>query len=157
MSWSWRIGRIAGIDVFIHFTFFLLLAWIGYSYYALRGSMADALGGIVFILALFGVVVLHELGHALAARRYGIATRDITLLPIGGLARLDQIDDAAANATTRSAEGRIEPEGAPWIGAQMAAAAADGRTLRRLRGADLTQSVLFSMAVLYSKRLAHVR
>jgi Zn-dependent protease/predicted transcriptional regulator len=93
MSWSWRIGRIAGIDVYVHFTFFLLLAWLAGMYYLQSGQVAQAVAGIAFILVLFGVVVLHELGHALAARRYGIATRDITLLPIGGVARLERMPD----------------------------------------------------------------
>jgi Zn-dependent protease len=84
MSWSWRIFRIAGIDVYVHFTFFLLLAWVAYTY---------QLPGLFFVLALFGIVVLHELGHALAARRYGIGTRDITLLPIGGVARLERMPE----------------------------------------------------------------
>jgi Zn-dependent protease/predicted transcriptional regulator len=91
MGWSWRIGRIAGIDVYMHFTFMLLLAWVGISHYFARRDLGDAVQGLAFILALFGIVVLHELGHALAARRYGIATRDITLLPIGGVARLERM------------------------------------------------------------------
>ena len=91
MGWSWRIGRIAGIDVYMHFTFLLLLAWVGISHYFARRDLGDAVQGLAFILALFGIVVLHELGHALAARRYGIATRDITLLPIGGVARLERM------------------------------------------------------------------
>lgn len=93
MGWALRIGRIAGIDVYVHATFALLLLWIGFVYYTPRHSLTDALAGLVFILCLFGVVVLHELGHALAARRYGIKTRDITLLPIGGVARLERMPD----------------------------------------------------------------
>jgi Zn-dependent protease/predicted transcriptional regulator len=93
MSWSWRIGRIAGIDVYIHFTFLLLLAWVGLEYYLAHGDPAEGLAGVVFVLVLFGIVVLHELGHALAARRYGIRTRDITLLPIGGVARLERMPE----------------------------------------------------------------
>ena len=93
MSWSWRIGRIAGIDVFVHFTFLLLVAWVGLSYYLAHGDPMEGLYGVVFILALFGIVVLHELGHALAARGYGIPTRDITLLPIGGVSRLERMPD----------------------------------------------------------------
>jgi len=93
MSWSWRIGRIAGIDVYMHFTFLLLLGWVGLEYYLARRDPMDAVIGVGFILALFGIVVLHELGHALAARRYGIRTRDITLLPIGGMARLERMPD----------------------------------------------------------------
>ena len=91
MGWSWRIARIAGIDVYMHFTFLLLLAWVGASYYFRRGDIAEAIGGLVFILLLFAIVVMHEFGHALAARRYGIGTRDITLLPIGGVARLERM------------------------------------------------------------------
>ena len=93
MKWSWRIGRIAGIDVYMHATFLILLAWVGISHYVAHQDVGHALRGMAFIITLFGVVVLHELGHALAARRYGIRTRDITLLPIGGVARLERIPD----------------------------------------------------------------
>src|SRR5438105_12530864 len=93
MSWSWRIGRIAGIDVYIHFTFLLLLGWVAVTHYLAHGDVAEALSGLLFILILFGIVVLHEMGHALAARRYGIRTRDITLLPIGGVARLERMPE----------------------------------------------------------------
>jgi Zn-dependent protease/predicted transcriptional regulator len=93
MGWSWRIGRIAGIDVFVHPTFLLLLAWVALAHYFAHYDLGEALYGLVFVLALFGIVVLHELGHALTARRYGIRTRDITLLPIGGVARLERIPE----------------------------------------------------------------
>ncbi|MFO0852471.1 MAG: site-2 protease family protein [Gemmataceae bacterium] len=93
MSWSVRVGRIAGIDVYIHLTFLILLGWVGFQSYSRTGSVDDALAGVGLVLAVFGVVVLHELGHALAARRYGIQTRDITLLPIGGVARLERMPE----------------------------------------------------------------
>lgn len=93
MKWSWKLGRFAGIDVYIHTTFLLLIGFIGVSYWLQERSLAAVVGGIGFILALFLCVVLHEYGHALTARRYGISTRDITLLPIGGVARLERMPD----------------------------------------------------------------
>jgi Zn-dependent protease len=83
MRWSLKIARFAGTDVRIHVTFLLFLAWIGFSYYQAGGSAA-AVEGVLFMVALFGCVLLHEFGHALAAREFGIHTPDITLLPIGG-------------------------------------------------------------------------
>jgi Zn-dependent protease/predicted transcriptional regulator len=93
MGWSWRIGRIAGIDVYVHPTFLLLLVWVALAHFFAHKDLAEALYGLGFVLALFGIVVLHELGHALTARRYGVRTRDITLLPIGGVARLERIPE----------------------------------------------------------------
>ena len=93
MKWSWKIGQVSGIDIYMHSTFLILLSWVGLSYYLKRHSTTDALGGVLFIVALFGLVILHELGHALAAKRYGIRTRDITLLPIGGMARLERMPE----------------------------------------------------------------
>lgn len=90
---SYRIARVAGIDVRVHVTFFLLLAFYAASFYQ-AGGMAGAVGGIILMLLLFLCVLLHEFGHAFAARRYGIRTPDITLLPIGGLARLERMPDS---------------------------------------------------------------
>ena len=93
MKWSWKIARVAGIAVFMHPTFLLLLAWVGIMDFLPRRSVAAAGRGIAFVLVLFVVVVLHELGHALMARRFGIHTLDITLLPIGGVARLERMPE----------------------------------------------------------------
>ncbi len=92
MGWSFPVGRILGSEVRIHATFFLLLLWIGVSAY-MAGGLEGALVNLAFILALFACVVAHEFGHALMARRYGIETPDITLLPIGGVARLDRMPE----------------------------------------------------------------
>jgi Zn-dependent protease/CBS domain-containing protein len=93
MKWSIRLGRLLGIDVYLHFTFLLLLVFLGFVYWRGTDSVQAALHGVAFILALFGCVLLHEFGHALMARRYGVKTRDITLLPIGGLARLERMPE----------------------------------------------------------------
>jgi Zn-dependent protease len=93
MKWQWKLGRFAGIDVYVHATFILLISWVGYSHWTENRSWGEALNGVLFIIALFACVVLHEYGHALTARKYGIRTRDITLYPIGGVARLERIPD----------------------------------------------------------------
>jgi Zn-dependent protease/CBS domain-containing protein len=93
MGWSFRIARIFGIEVRIHVTFLLLLAFFAYQGYAQGRTLGAALVSVGFILLLFVCVLLHEFGHALAAARYGIKTPDITLLPIGGVARLQRMPD----------------------------------------------------------------
>jgi Zn-dependent protease len=84
MRMSWKLGRVAGIDLFVHPTFLLIL-------------LPTLFGGglsLFFLVTLFGCVVLHELGHALMARRFGIETVNITLYPIGGVARLTRMPRA---------------------------------------------------------------
>ena len=85
------LGRLAGIKIYVHWSFALLLLYVGSSSYGEGTTIWHVLIGIGFMLAVFGCVTLHELGHALAARRYGINTRDIILLPIGGVARLEDM------------------------------------------------------------------
>ena len=85
---SWKIGAMFGIGIYVHATFLLLPAFV---FLANLGQIHFALYMVMMIPAVFGCVVLHELGHALTARHYGIETRDITLYPIGGVARLEQL------------------------------------------------------------------
>ena len=92
MGWSLPVGVVKGTVIRIHITFLLFLAWIGVAAFA-RGGQGAALQSVVYILLLFLCVLLHEFGHVFAARRYGIQTPDITLLPIGGVARLERIPE----------------------------------------------------------------
>ncbi|HYF07852.1 MAG TPA: site-2 protease family protein [Acetobacteraceae bacterium] len=92
MGWSFPIGVVRGTVIRIHLTFLLLLAWIAVTH-GLRGGTDAAVEGVVFISLVFLCVLLHEFGHVTAARRYGIQTPDITLLPIGGVARMERIPE----------------------------------------------------------------
>ncbi|QQS40246.1 MAG: site-2 protease family protein [Acidobacteriota bacterium] len=92
-SWSIRLGKLFGIDVFIHWSFWLLIIWIVYLQFSGGGGFFEALWASGFVFALFACVVFHELGHALMARRFGIGTKDITLYPIGGVASLEKMPD----------------------------------------------------------------
>jgi Zn-dependent protease/CBS domain-containing protein len=92
MFWSSKIGTIAGTEIRVHVTFYLFLAWIGIAHYVAGGARAAA-DGILFIVLLFACVVAHEFGHIAAARRYGIRTPTVTLLPIGGVASLERIPE----------------------------------------------------------------
>jgi len=93
MKWSIKAGNILGIDIYLHFTFLLLLAFLGFVTWRSTGRIDAAAAGVSFIAALFGCVLLHELGHALMARKLGIKTSNITLLPIGGIARLEKMPE----------------------------------------------------------------
>jgi Zn-dependent protease len=89
---SWKIGKAFGIDIFVHWSFFLLFVYLSFD------SQGEEFGpGVlhraILVTLLFGCVVLHELGHALMARRFGVGTRDITLYPIGGIARLERMPE----------------------------------------------------------------
>lgn len=94
MGGSLKIVRLFGIPVYLHWTFALIFVYL-FALGRWRGwGDAEILEATLLSLALFGCVVLHELGHALMARRYGIQTRDIILSPIGGIARLNRLPDA---------------------------------------------------------------
>lgn len=82
MQWSFKIGSIFGIPIRVHFTFLIL--------FLLPGR-----GGAVLTASIFACVILHELGHSLVARRYGIPVDSITLLPIGGVASMKGLPRSA--------------------------------------------------------------
>jgi Zn-dependent protease len=96
MKWSWKIGTFAGIKVYVHATFIFLIAWFMLIEWGQSHSWYAVAGAVLFILALFTCIVAHEFGHALVARRFGVQTRDITLLPIGGVSSLERIPDNPA-------------------------------------------------------------
>ena len=89
---SWKLGTAFGIGIYVHWTFLLLPAYVFLGNFQ-GGHLDPALFAVALIGAVFGCVVLHELGHALMARRFGISTRDITLYPIGGVARLERMSE----------------------------------------------------------------
>ena len=92
MNWSMSLGTVGRTELKVHATFFLLLAWVAVAA-AFEGGGVAALVNVAFIVAIFACVVLHELGHATMARRFGIKTPEIVLLPIGGIARLDRMPE----------------------------------------------------------------
>jgi Zn-dependent protease/CBS domain-containing protein len=92
MSWSFRIARIMGTDVKVHVTFLLLLAFQAFNGFG-TGGQTGALFEVALTLSIFTCVLLHEFGHILMARRFGIRTPDVILLPIGGLARLERLPE----------------------------------------------------------------
>jgi len=92
MPWSLNIGKVGGTEIRIHVTFLLFLAWIWAVTYMSGGANA-AWSGLLFMVLLFLCVLVHEYGHILAARAFGVSTRDVTLLPIGGVARLERFPE----------------------------------------------------------------
>jgi Zn-dependent protease len=92
MSWTITIGRVAGTEIKVHLTFFILVAFWAMAGYQ-QGGPTGAVAACLLLFALFGCVLLHEFGHILMARRFGVRTPDVILLPIGGVARLQRIPD----------------------------------------------------------------
>ena len=92
-TWSLKLARIAGVDVYVHATFFMVVAWIALLDWNQSQRVQAVVEGVGFILAAVGCIVLHELGHALTRVDRGSGLVHITFLPIGGLARLQRIPD----------------------------------------------------------------
>lgn len=93
MKYSLQLGKISGIKVQVHWTFILIILWIVYINLKAGADWIQTGWAVLFVAALFVCVILHELGHALAAKKYNISTKDITLLPIGGVARLENMPE----------------------------------------------------------------
>ena len=143
MRWSFPIARLTGIQIRLHLTFFILLGWIAVSH-AQEGGWRGALGGLSLVALVFSCILLHELGHAWAARRFGIRTPDITLTPIGGVARLERIPDKPSEEIVVALAG-------PLVSAVLAlgfgmVCGFDFRVLDgEVRGLDGVASTLFSI------------
>ena len=143
MPWSIRIGRIAGIDLKLHFTFALILM-VGALQWGVPHGPRGAFFGVLLVSLLFVCVVLHELGHALMARRFGIPTRDITLLPIGGVAQLERTPEDPRQELWIAAAGPVVSAvlAAVLFGATALVLGASGLTDKETLRALLTQPSL---------------
>ena len=91
MRWSLNLGRVAGIKILVHWTFLILIGWVVFTELSKGNDWNTIAITVLFVLAIFLCVVLHELGHALMAKRFHIQTKKITLLPIGGVAALERM------------------------------------------------------------------
>ncbi len=150
MNWSFPLAKVKGIKIQVHVTFVLVLIWAAMEWGLTRSlGVTGAFYGIFYTLLLFLCVTLHELAHSLVAMHYGVQVRDITLLPIGGLARLEgelkrpahefwvAIAGPAVNVLLAVALGAIA---VPWFG--MHALQDFGLLLRRLNGLGLERLLL---------------
>ncbi|MDZ4850818.1 MAG: site-2 protease family protein [Pirellulaceae bacterium] len=147
---SWRLGRLFSIETYIHWSFWLLIVWVLLSVSS-EGGLAKGLSACGFLIAVFLCVYLHELGHAFAARYYGIRTIDITMLPIGGLARLERIPENAWQELWISLAG-------PAVNVVIALALGSGAFLRGeladLRGVDIFGQTFLEQIVFVNVALA---
>ncbi len=106
MKWSFKIGEVKGIEIKVHLTFLIIVAWAAFYWgVALKGGVGGAIFGVILICLLFGCVVLHELSHSFQAIRYGYKVEDITLLPIGGMAKMESIPEDPAQELRMSIAG----------------------------------------------------
>jgi Zn-dependent protease/CBS domain-containing protein len=149
-SWSWRIGSLVGIPVRVHATFWLLLGWIAFSHIVQGHGVAAISAGLLLILSIFACVVLHELSHALTARRFGIGTRDITLLPIGGVAHLDKMPEKPSQELVVALAGPVMSlviAGALFVTSALLNAPTGFEGLQLVGGPFLTKLMWFNVAL----------
>src|SRR3712207_2273334 len=107
MGGAFKIVRFSGIDVRVHWTFLLLLAFFAFIGYGASGSPGGALTATGTIVALFVCVLLHEFGHSLVAQRLGIKIHSITLLPIGGVSNLESLPEKPTDEVKISIAGPL--------------------------------------------------
>lgn len=134
MSWSFKIAEISGIPIRVHITFFLILVLGAVQWGSITGTAEGALFGIILMVLLFTCVTLHELGHSIAARAFGIPVRDITLLPLGGVAQITKNPEKPIHELIIAAAGplvNVVIAGILFmiVGASLAAAMLDGQGL----------------------------
>ena len=150
MFQSWRLGRLFNIETSIHWSFWLLIVWVLLSASS-DGGLAKGLAASGFLIAVFLCVYLHELGHAFAAKHYGIRTVDITMLPIGGLARLERLPEKAWQELWIALAG-------PAVNVVIAFALGTGLFLRgelaQLRGMDVFRQTFLEQLVVVNLGLA---
>jgi Zn-dependent protease/predicted transcriptional regulator len=143
MKWSLYLGKISGIKIFIHWTFLILIGWIFLMHAQAGNDLSEGLWGVIFILFLFACVVLHELGHALTAKRFKIVTRDITLYPIGGIASMESLPEKPGQELLVALAGpavNVVIAAGLWIYMQSADLMPD---LSKLKSADEIENVPF--------------
>ena len=114
MKWSFQIGKLFGIPIRVHVTFLLLLFFIGIVGSRHAGA-SGAILGMVSIVFIFLCVVLHEIGHSLMAIHYGINVKDIVLLPIGGVSRMEEIPEDPKKEISISVVGPLVSFGLAFI------------------------------------------
>ena len=149
-SWTWNLGRLAGIPVRLHLSFLLLLAWIAVVY-AFHGANLGVIGlGLVLVIAIFVTIVIHELGHALVARHYGYRTRDILLLPIGGIASLERMPEKPSQELAVALVGpaiNLAIAGLLWVGISIAHGTTRIDEVTSVGGALATQLLWINIAL----------
>ncbi|MGE5185011.1 MAG: site-2 protease family protein [Acidobacteriota bacterium] len=148
--WTWNLGRIAGIDIRAHVTLVLLLVWIAISYAVQGAGLAASAVGIALVIAVFAVIVVHELGHALVARRFGIGTRDIMLLPIGGISSLERMPERPSQELAVALVGpliNLVLAALIWAGIAITHGTADLREATTIGGAIATQLMWINIAL----------
>lgn len=125
--WQWQFGSVFGIPIRVHVTLLLLFVWIATTYWFAGLGPRGALTGVALMACVFVTIVAHELTHAVVARRFGVHTRDILLLPIGGIASLERIPERPAHELAVAVSGpalNLVIAGALWLGLALAGAPA---------------------------------